>query len=65
MACSPGPSQILSHNRGEKSGEGLGLKLCHGQEMVEWLSILPLLATDNKIGAWVVCFFAVSRGNEN
>jgi len=28
LASSPGHSQILSCSRGEKLGEGLGLKLC-------------------------------------
>ena len=31
-------SQILSRSRGEKSGEGLGSKLCHGPEMVDSVS---------------------------
>ena len=35
LASSPGHSQILSRSRGEKSGEGLGSKLCHGPEMVD------------------------------
>ena len=35
LASSPGPSQILSRSRGEKSGEGLGSKLRHGPEMVD------------------------------
>ena len=35
IASSPGPSQILSRSRGEKSGKGLGVKLRHGPEMVE------------------------------
>ena len=39
IALSPGPSQILSHSRGEKSGEGLGAKLRHGPEMVDSVSI--------------------------
>ena len=34
LASSPGPSQILSRSRGEKSGEGLGAKIRHGLEMV-------------------------------
>ena len=38
IASSPGPSQILSHSRGEKSGEGLGAKLHHGPEMVDSVS---------------------------
>jgi len=35
LASSPGHSQILSHSRGEKSGEGLGSKLRHRPEMVD------------------------------
>ena len=35
VASSPGHSQILSRGRGEKSGEGLGSKLCHGPETVD------------------------------
>ena len=38
LALSPGPSQILSHSRGEKSGEGLGSKLHHRPEMVNSVS---------------------------
>ena len=38
LASSPGHSQILSHSRGEKSGEGLGAKLSHGPEMVDSVS---------------------------
>ena len=38
IASSPGHSQILSHSRGEKSGEGLGSKLRHGPEMVDSVS---------------------------
>ena len=38
LASSPVPSQILSHSREEKSGEGLGSKLCHGPEMVDSVS---------------------------
>ena len=38
IASSPGHSQILSHSCGEKSGEGLGLKLSHGPEMVDLVS---------------------------
>ena len=38
LASSPGPSQILSLSHGEKSGEGLGAKLCHGPEMVDSVS---------------------------
>ena len=38
LASSPGHSQILSHSRGEKSGEGLGSKLHHGSEMVDSVS---------------------------
>ena len=38
LASSPGHSQILSHSRGEKSGEGLGSKLCHRPEMVDLVS---------------------------
>ena len=38
LASFPGPSQILSHSRGEKSGEGLGSKLRHGPEMVDSVS---------------------------
>ena len=38
LASSPGPSQILSRSRGEKSGEGLGSKLRHGPEMVDSVS---------------------------
>ena len=38
IASSPGPSQILSRSRGEKSGEGLGAKLRHGPEMVDSVS---------------------------
>ena len=38
IASSPGPSQILSRSRGEKSGEGLGSKLRHGPEMVDSVS---------------------------
>ena len=38
IASSPGPSQILSHSRGEKSREGLGSKLRHGPEMVDLVS---------------------------
>ena len=40
VASSPGYSQILSHSRGEKSGEGLVPILRHGPEMVD--SILTL-----------------------
>ena len=39
LASSPGPSQILSCSRGEKSGEGLGAKLRHGLEMVDLVSM--------------------------
>ena len=35
LASSPGHTQILSRSHGEKSGEGLGSKLCHGPEMVD------------------------------
>ena len=35
IASSSGHSQILSHSRGEKLGEGLGSKLRHGPEMVD------------------------------
>ena len=42
LALSPGHSQILSHSRGEKSGEGLGSKLCHGPEMVHGLSFVMM-----------------------
>ena len=35
IASSPDPSQILSRSRGEKLGEGLGIKLRHGPEMVD------------------------------
>ena len=38
LASSPGPSQSLSRSHGEKSGEGLGVKLCHGPEMVDSVS---------------------------
>ena len=38
LASYPGHSQILSRSRGEKSGEGLGAKLCHGLEMVDSVS---------------------------
>ena len=38
VTSSPGPSQILSRSCGEKSGEGLGSKLCHGPEMVDSVS---------------------------
>ena len=38
LASSPGPTQILSHSRGEKLGEGLGSKLHHGPEMVDSVS---------------------------
>ena len=38
LASSPGPSQILSRSRGEKSGEGLGSKLSRGPEMVDSVS---------------------------
>ena len=38
LASSPGPTQILSRSRGEKSGEGLGVKLRHGPEMVDLVS---------------------------
>ena len=38
VASSPGPTQILSRSRGEKSGEGLGAKLRHGPEMVDSVS---------------------------
>jgi len=38
IALYPGPSQILSRSRGEKSGEGLGSKLHHGLEMVDSVS---------------------------
>ena len=34
LASSPGHSQILSRSGGEKSGESLGSKLCHGPEKV-------------------------------
>jgi len=39
IASSPGHSQILSRSYGEKSGEGLGSKLCHGLEMVDSVSM--------------------------
>ena len=32
LASSPGPTQILSRSRGEKSGEGLGAKLRHDRK---------------------------------
>ena len=32
LASSPGPTQILSRSRGEKSGEGLGSKLRHNRK---------------------------------
>ena len=35
VASSPGPTQILSHSREEKSGEGLGAKLRHNRKW--WL----------------------------
>lgn len=35
LASSPGPSQILSRSHGDKWGEGLGLKLRRGPEMVD------------------------------
>jgi len=38
VASSPGHSQVLSHSRGEKSGEGLGSLLCYGPEMVDLVS---------------------------
>ena len=38
IASSPGPSQILSRSRVEKSGEGMGSKLRHGPEMVDSVS---------------------------
>ena len=38
VALSPGHSLILSRSRGEKSGEGMGSKLCHGLEMVDLVS---------------------------
>ena len=38
VASSPGHSQILSRSCGEKSGEGLGSKLCHRPEMVDSVS---------------------------
>ena len=38
LALSPGHSQTLSHSRGEKLGEGLGLLLHHGPEMVDSVS---------------------------
>ena len=38
LALSPGHSQILSHSCGEKLGEGLGVKLRHGLEMVDSVS---------------------------
>ena len=38
VASFPGPSQILSCSRGEKSGEGLGSKLRHRPEMVNSVS---------------------------
>ena len=41
VASSPGHCQVLSHSRGEKSGEGLGLLLRHGQEMVDSVSTNP------------------------
>ena len=34
-ASSLGHSQILSRSHGENFGEGLGLLLCHGLEMVD------------------------------
>ena len=34
----PGHTQILSHSRGKKLGEGLGSKLRHGPEMVDSVS---------------------------
>ena len=45
LASSPGHSQILSHSRGEKSGEGLGSKLCHGPEVVDSDSTNPVHVT--------------------
>ena len=44
LASSPGHSRILSHNRGEKSGEGLVPILRHGPEMVD--SILTYCGLD-------------------
>ena len=38
LASSPGPTQILSHSRGEKSGEGLGAKL--RQDWKWWTRLL-------------------------
>ena len=38
IASSPGPSQILSRSRGEKSGEGLGAKLRHHRKW--WTRLL-------------------------
>ena len=38
VASFPGPSQMLSCSRGEKSGEDLGSKLHHGPEMVDSVS---------------------------
>ena len=38
LASSPGPFQILSRSRGEKSGDGLGSKLRRRPEMVDSVS---------------------------
>ena len=38
IASSPGPTQILSRSHGEKSGEGLGAKLCHDRKW--WTRLL-------------------------
>ena len=38
VASSPDCSQILSHSRGGKSGEGLGSLLRHGLKMVDTVS---------------------------
>ena len=46
VALSPGPSQILSLSRGEKSGECLGSKLRHGPEMVDSVSTNQVHVTD-------------------
>ena len=41
VALYPGPSHILSHSHGEKSGEGLGSKLRHRPEMVDSVDPSP------------------------
>ena len=45
VASSPGPSQILSHSHGEKSGEGLGSKICHDRNREVHLVCVSIYST--------------------